>query len=222
MRLSSAYLLQILVASTSAQLLALPKLFAQDTDRQAPLIIMDPVGPAMPPTAKEPSSSQPQQPQQPPAQGGVLISDVMGRDRSFNVFAGFARDVESMARRLDDGSKNSTVLAPLNSAIEKLPGKPWEDPKDYGALGATAYDGDDGQERARRNIRRFVEAHVVPVSPWREGEKTRSLLDGDGEIWWENKDGTMLLQPGGIEIQSVASKVGNGEVWIIKAVRNYS
>ncbi|KAI1752115.1 FAS1 domain-containing protein [Xylaria castorea] len=218
MRLLPAYLLQILVISTSAQLLALPKLFAQDTDtdRQAPLIIMDPVGPAMPPT-KEPSSSQP-----PAQQGGVLISDVMGRDRSFNMFASFVRDVESVSRRLDDRSRNSTVLAPLNSAVEKLPGKPWEDPKDYGALGATAYDGDDGQERARRNIRRFVEAHVVPVSPWREGEKTRSLLDGDREIWWENKDGVMMLQPDDVEIQSVASRVGNGEVWIIKAVRNYS
>ncbi|TRX94145.1 hypothetical protein FHL15_004913 [Xylaria flabelliformis] len=215
MRFSSAYLLQILVASTSAQLLTLPKLFSQDTntdtDRQAPLI-MDPVGPAMPPTTKEPSSQQP-----PPAQGGVLISDVMGRDRSFNMFASFVRDVESVSRRLDDSSKNSTVLAPLNSAIEKLPGKPWEDPKDYSALGATAYDGDDGQERARRNIRRFVEAHVVPVSPWREREKTRSLLDGDKEIWWENKDGVMTLQPDGTEIQSVASRVGNGEVWVIKA-----
>ncbi|KAI8947218.1 hypothetical protein F4801DRAFT_561625 [Xylaria longipes] len=219
MRLSSAYLLQILVTSTTAQLLALPKLFPQDTDRQAPLIMdpVGPVGPAMPPTKEPPSH-----PQQPPAQGGVLISDVMGRDRSLNVFAGFARDVESIARRLDDGSKNSTVLAPLNSAIEKLPGKPWEDPKDYSALGATAYDGDEGQKRARRNIRRFVEAHVVPVSPWREGEKTPSLLDGDREIWWENKDGVMTLQPDGIEIQSVASRVGNGEVWIIKAARNYS
>ncbi|KAI1739105.1 FAS1 domain-containing protein [Xylaria scruposa] len=218
MRLLPTYLLHILVASTSAQLLALPNLFAQDTDtdRQAPLI-MDPVGPAMPPT-NEPSSH----PQQPPAQGGVLISDVMGRDRSFNMFASFVRDVESVSRRLDDKSKNSTVLAPLNSAIEKLPGKPWEDPKDYSALGATAYDGDDGQERARRNIRRFVEAHVVPASPWREGEKTRSLLDGDREIWWENKDGVMMLQPDGVEIQSIASRVGNGEVWVIKAVRNYS
>ncbi|KAI0474596.1 FAS1 domain-containing protein [Xylaria cf. heliscus] len=216
MRFSSACLLSIVVTSTSAQLLTRPKLFAQDTDRQAPLI-MDPVGPAMPPS-KDSSSH----PQQPPAQGGVLISDVMGRDRSFNVFAGFARDVESIARRLDDGSKNSTVLAPLNSAIDKLPGKPWEDPKDYGSLGATAYDGDEGQDRARRNIRRFVEAHIVPVSPWREGEKTLSLLDGDREIWWENKDGTLTLQPDGIEIQGVASRVGNGEVWIIKSVRNYA
>lgn len=172
MRLSSAYLLPILVASIPAQLI-LPKLFGStDTDRQTPLVMS---------------------PATPMSQGGVLISDVMGRDRSVNVFAGFARDVADIAKRLDDAGVNSTVLAPLNSAIEKLPGKPWEDQDDYSALGANAYEGDEGRDRARRNIRRFVEAHVVPVSPWREGEKARSLLDGDGEIWWEKKEGQMVV-----------------------------
>ncbi|KAI1366002.1 hypothetical protein F5Y08DRAFT_302365 [Xylaria arbuscula] len=204
MRFLSASLLFLLTASTSAYQPSFNKLFALNTDSQVPL---DPTMPDKAGTLEQP---------------GVLISDVMGRDRSVNVFAGFARDVEAVARRLDDSSANSTVLAPLNSAIDKLPGKPWEDQGDYSEFGATAYDGDDGQERARRNIRRFVQAHVIPTSPWKENEKTRSLLEGDKEIWWEMKDGAMVLQPDGIEIQNVASKVGNGEVWIIKAVRSYS
>ncbi|KAI1155837.1 hypothetical protein F4825DRAFT_447078 [Nemania diffusa] len=195
MRLSSSYALHILVALTASAQLLLPKLFSPKPPSQNPLI-MD--------------------------QGGVLISDVMGRDRSVNVFAGFSRDVAVIAKRLDDAGVNSTVLAPLNSAIEALPGKPWEDARDYGALGAAAYDGDDGRERAQRNIRRFVEAHVVPLSPWGEGERMTSLLEGDREIWWEKKEGKMMLQPDGIEIQSVASRVGNGEVWIIKGVRAFT
>lgn len=32
----------------------------------------------------------------------------------------------------------------------------------------------------------------------------------------------LQLQPDGIEIQSVASKVGNGEVWIVKGVRGHA
>ncbi|KAI0909203.1 hypothetical protein F4823DRAFT_595622 [Ustulina deusta] len=204
MRLSSAYLLCTLVASISAHRFPFDRLLAPEADSQTPL------GPTM--SKQQHTLSQP----------GVLISDVMGRDRSINVFAGFAREVEVVARRLDDSATNSTVLAPLNSAVDKLPGKPWEDPNDYNVLGATAYDGDEGQERARRNIRRFVQAHIVPSSPWRENERSRSLLDGDKEIWWEMKDGVMMLQPDGIEIQNVASKVGNGEVWIIKSVRRYA
>ena len=125
----------------------------------------------------------------------MILSDVMGRDRSINIFAGFIRDIETAARRLDDSAQNSTVLAPLNSAIEALPRKPWEDPRDYGRLGADAYEGEDGQERAQRNLRRFVEAHIVPKSPWDAGERVRALDGGDGEVWWEDKDGVKVVRP---------------------------
>ncbi|KAI0601458.1 hypothetical protein F4775DRAFT_589671 [Biscogniauxia sp. FL1348] len=203
--------LQILIATASAQLVALPYGIRPKVHNQQPLM------PVLPPTDK-PSGSD----LSGPTQGGVLISDVMGRDRSINIFASFTRDVASISDRLDSSSQNSTVLAPLNSAIDKLPRKPWEDPKDYDALGANAYEGEDGQSRAQRNLRRFVEAHVVTMSPWPENEKAKTLLDGDREIWWEAKDGTKILQPDGIEIQSIASRVGNGELWILKAVRNYT
>jgi paired amphipathic helix protein Sin3a len=140
-----------------------------------------------------------------------MLSDVMGRDRSINIFAGFTRDIESVSNRLDDSGKNSTVLAPLNSAIEKLPRKPWEDPKDYDALGTEAYEGEEGQERAQRNLRRFVEAHIVPVSPWKEGEKVKAI-GTDREVWWEEKDGKRVVKPGDIDVVSIASTVANGEV----------
>lgn len=183
-----------------------PDLKRNRGEAQAPL--MDPLapGPAIPPSDndkdEEPVSGGP---------GSVMLSDVMGRDRSINIFAGFTRDIESVSNRLDDGAKNSTVLAPLNSAIEKLPRKPWEDPKDYGALGADAYEGEDGQERAQRNLRRFVEAHIVPTSPWKEGEKVKAIGD-DREVWWEEQDGKRVVKPGDIEVVSVASTVANGEV----------
>jgi hypothetical protein len=104
----------------------------------------------------------------------------------------FVRDIESASRRLEDPSHNTTVLAPLNSAVEKLPRKPWEDPRDYDTLGASAYEGGEGHGRAQRNLQRFVEAHLVPVSPWQEGEKIRPI-GGDREIWWEEKGGTRLV-----------------------------
>lgn len=85
------------------------------------------------------------------------------------------------------------MLAPLNSAVEKLPRKPWEDPREYGALGPNAYEGGEGHERAQRNLRRFVEAHLVPASPWKEGEKIKTV-DGGREIWWEEKDGIRLVR----------------------------
>ena len=173
-----------------------------------------------------------------PSEGtdGVIISDVIGKDRIINIFAGFTRDIDNISRRLDDSSRNTTVLAPLNSEIQKLPRKPWESPKDYEELGTNAYAGSDGEDRAHRNLRRFVEAHVIPVSPWKEGERVESV--GGGKVWWESHDGKKLVdiiglsylstsligdkvQPGHIEVSSVASRVSNGEVWILKGALNY-
>ena len=122
---------------------------------------------------------------------GVIISDVIGKDRIINIFAGFTRDIDNISKRLDDASQNTTVLAPLNSEILKLPRKPWESPKDYEELGTNAYTGSDGEDRAHKNLRRFVEAHTIPVSPWKEGEKVESL--GGGKVWWEGNDGKKVV-----------------------------
>lgn len=166
-----------------------PPLRTDDFRVQRP--ILDSPGPAMPPSDQTPSGNPPTDP---PAggPGTVILSDVMGRDRSINIFAGLVRDVETVSRRLDDQSQNSTVLAPLNSAMEKLPRKPWEDPEEYDKLGADAYEGDDGWQRAQKNIRKFVEAHVVPQNPWAEGEKVK-VLGAEGEVWWEEKDGKKVV-----------------------------
>ncbi|KAK8016496.1 hypothetical protein PG993_014685, partial [Apiospora rasikravindrae] len=154
-------------------------------------------------------------------QNNVMLSDVMGRDRSINIFASLTRDVASIGERLEDPSQNSTVLAPLNSQIDALPRKPWEDAQDYEAFGATAaYEGDQGRDRAQKNLKKFAEAHILPLSPWKEGEKVKSLLTGDKEIWWENKDGKKVIHPEGIEVDNISGKVGNGELWTLKGVRN--
>lgn len=152
--------------------------------------------------------------------GDVILSDVIGNQRQINIFAGFTRDIETVSKRLDTTSLNTTVLAPLNSAISDLPRKPWEDPREYAALGANAYDGKNGEDRAHRNMRRFTEAHVVPVSPWKEGEKVKNM--NDENLWWEKKDGKTVVQPGNVEVDRIASRVANGEVWVLKGVLNYA
>lgn len=181
MKSTLLYSVFTLIATGSSRLLVTP-----DNDHQKPLN-MDPVGPGGPslPSFLMPPGSQ-------PAQGGVMLSDVMGKERSVNIFAGFTRDIQTIAQRLDDSTQNSTILAPLNSAMEKLPQKPWEDARDYDTLGTNAYEGEDGQERAQRNIRRFAEAHIVTASPWEEKEKVKTLL-GDREVWWESKDGKKMV-----------------------------
>ncbi|EME44263.1 hypothetical protein DOTSEDRAFT_112333, partial [Dothistroma septosporum NZE10] len=148
-----------------------------------------------------------------------ILSDIIGSHRQIQIFAGFTRDISSISSRLDDPSRNTTVLAPTNSAITSLPRKPWEDPQDYYAFGASAYEGEDGEDRAHRNMRRFAEAHVVPRSPWKEGDRVKTL--GGSEVWWESKNDKKLIMPGGVEVGSIVGKVGNGEVWVLNGVVNY-
>lgn len=98
-----------------------------------------------------------------------------------NIFSGFCRDIGAVANRLSSSSTSTILLAPVNSAIEGLPRKPWEDPND-----AVVYEGDDGKDKAQENLKKFVESHIVPKAPWPEGEKVKTLA-GD-EVWWV-KDG---------------------------------
>ncbi|KAG2412087.1 FAS1 domain-containing protein precursor [Aspergillus terreus] len=149
-----------------------------------------------------------------------VIADVLPRTRGINIFAGLTRDFESVESRLNDAKHNITVLAPRNSAIQGLPRKPWENPDDYAQFGeAAAYEGQDGQDRAKRNLKRFVDAHIVTTSPWAEGEEAETL-GGDTLRW--TKDGEKIyIQPGNIEVDSVAEKVSNGEVWVLNGVINY-
>lgn len=185
MRLTNPHtILALLPTLAIAQLIVLPinrHPATPDLPAQDDTILQHPI---MPDT----TTSQTSGPALGPGEGSVMLSDVMGRDRSINMFASFTRNVASIAARLDSSSQNSTVLAPLNSAIEGLPRKPWEDPADYDKYGAQAYEGSGGEDRAQENIKRFVEAHVVPVSPWKEGEKVVPI-GGGKEIWWEEKDG---------------------------------
>lgn len=100
------------------------------------------------------------------------------------------------------------MLAPLNSAIEALPRKLWEDPREDSA---DAYQGEQGQERAKANLKRFVEAHLVGVSPWEEGAKGETV--GGRKLWWETReDGRRVIMPDGVEVDKVASRVANGEL----------
>ncbi|KAF3001932.1 hypothetical protein E8E13_006833 [Curvularia kusanoi] len=147
------------------------------------------------------------------ASSGIIISDVIGRAQNIAIFSGLTRDIDAVSGRLEDASQNATVLAPDNSVMKSLKRKPWEDPEDYDQLGAQAYEGSSGSDRAHSNLERFVKSHIVPDSPWEEGKKVKTLAGN--EIWWESKNGQKMIQPGDIEVKSIADKVANGEIWML-------
>lgn len=183
-------ILSLILAPLTASQLVYPALLRRPiTQSRLPVVINQHQHPIMAdrPNIALPPSNNNEDPPPSSDTDNVIISDVIGMSRSINIFAGFTRDIDTIASRLEDQSTNTTVLCPLNSAIQKLPRKPWEDPREYAAMGDKAYQGEDGEDRAHRNLRRFVEAHVVLGSPWKAGEKKETV--GGGKVWWEEKDG---------------------------------
>ena len=169
----------------------------------------------MNPGPVQPPSSEGQDNEDNGGDGSLTISDVLPKTRSINIFASLCRDVGGVAGRLENQGDNTTLLAPLNSVMQNLPRKPWEDrPDDDTGVSAAS-----NEDKAARNLQRFVEEHVVPTSPWEEGKKVKTL--GGQELWWERKEGKRIVMPGDLEVDGVVGRVGNGEIWAVKGVVNY-
>jgi Fasciclin domain len=187
-----------------------------------------------------PSSDKSQTPSSSPNSHSPTLYDTLPLTRRINIFSSLLRDHPDMSKILSESPQstsqstsqnrlsnlNITILAPLNSAMQSLPHKPWESPQDYQNLGERAYDGESGQERAQRNLRSFVEGHVVPrgAAEWGEGVRVETLAGGGRELWWESREEgkekkkNKVIMPDGVEVEGVESKATNGEVWVLKGV----
>jgi len=155
-----------------------------------------------------------------PSDSTLSISDILPKTRNINIFASLTRDISSVAGRLESTKPedNTTLLAPLNSAMQALPRKPWEDrPGDNSGISAAR-----NEDKAAQNLARFVEEHVVPTSPWKAGKEGRIKTLGGQELWWEEKDGKKVVMPGNLEVDGVVGRVGNGEIWAVQGVVNYA
>lgn len=166
--------------------------------------------------------------------GQLTISDILPSQRQINIFAGLTRDIGSLTSRLESSlpDSNTTLLAPLNSAMQNLPRKPWEDrPDDDSGVSAAS-----NEDKAAENLRRFVLEHVIPISPWKEGKEnavktlwSQEEEDDNGrEIWWETRGGgdngseqRKVIMPGEVVVDKVIGRVGNGEIWSLRGVVNY-
>ncbi|KAF8424603.1 hypothetical protein EV426DRAFT_83778 [Tirmania nivea] len=156
-----------------------------------------------------------------------ILSDIISIDRDISVFSGLTRSVAEVGARLKDENKNTTVLAPKNTIITNLPRKPWEDPHDeeeasaQGTLPAELYRGDSGEDRAASNLRKFVEAHLIGISPWQKGKANQVTTLQGKTLWWEEEEGVRKIYPDGIVVEQVKDDVPNGQIWVLNGVINY-
>ncbi|KAF7508932.1 hypothetical protein GJ744_008488 [Endocarpon pusillum] len=231
--LSCCALLFTSLGQISTCRLVLPNLIRQAPSSLNPIRIQDkiqtPIMPVIPSNnandAEDDNMSTPHKP---------TLYDTLPLTRRINIFSSLVRDHPNLPTLLGSHDNNNhrdndqnptsfTILAPLNSALQSLEHKPWEDSNDYATFGERAYDGQGGEERAKGNLKSFVERHVVPQSPWRMGEKVKNLAGR--EVWWEEREEEeggerkkRVIMPQAVEVDEVVSKAGNGEVWVLKGV----
>ncbi|KAG5993071.1 hypothetical protein E4U43_003594 [Claviceps pusilla] len=211
-------------------------------DRQSPPVVEAPVeahpattipkiktrSPSSPQTSPHHTTPPAQDRYAPKPQTSVSLADTIGPHRSISSFSSFTRVNPATAHLLDDLAAKMTLLAPLNSAIDALPRKPWEEPEPTPPPpdqdpDQTSQEGQQAQDRAKHNLDRFVRAHIVlGMAPWKEGTKAETLAGG-GQIWWEERedDGVRVVYPDGMEVERVAARVANGELWILRGVLNF-
>ncbi|POS83258.1 hypothetical protein EPUL_004355, partial [Erysiphe pulchra] len=131
----------------------------------------------------------------------VMLSDTLGITRVVSGFAGMTRNFPHITSKLGNGRTQKTILAPSNEAIAAMPRKAWENPDEYSTLGSEVYEGEEGKERADQNLQKFVESHIIPLSPWADNVKVKTLAGT--EYWWHMKDGHRIIQPGDIKVLEV-------------------
>ncbi|CAE6437005.1 unnamed protein product [Rhizoctonia solani] len=125
---------------------------------------------------------------------GPTLADLLTIQQSSSIFYDYLREIPDIVDRLTDTSGNvmSTAFVPKNKAIITLPRKPHLGPVEEGIeiLAGREYD-----ERSRRNIARWISAHVVPSHPIELVGSHSTMLRGksihfeckdEGEKTWEH------------------------------------
>ncbi|ERF72316.1 hypothetical protein EPUS_02203 [Endocarpon pusillum Z07020] len=184
---SGCALLFTTLAQTSTCRLVLPNLFRQAPSSLNPIRIQDniqaPIIPLIPSNDAEDDSTMSDRHK-------PSLYDTLPLTRRINIFSSLLRDHPNLPTLLSSHNNNHhndqnptsfTILAPLNSALQSLEHKPWEDSNDYATFGERAYDGQGGEERAKGNLKSFVERHVVPQSPWGAGGREGGVVGGEGQ-----------------------------------------
>ncbi|CUA67093.1 hypothetical protein RSOLAG22IIIB_07180 [Rhizoctonia solani] len=125
---------------------------------------------------------------------GPTLADLLTIQQSSSIFYDYLREIPQVVDRLEDTSGNvlSTVFVPKNAAVITLPRKPHlgsvEDQIEI--LSGREYD-----ERSRRNIAKWISAHVVPNHPIELSGSHPTMLHGksihfeckdEGEKTWEH------------------------------------
>lgn len=153
-----------------------------------------------------------------PKKGQPLLRTELAVTTDVSIFAGYARDYESVGQRFNSKREFTVVMAPKDEAVVQLGAKPWEFPTPVDP----SLTEKEKEEVARRNILWFLLSHM------HYGEIEQGGLIGKmnnkfviysetGEkLTVEPEDEKLVITSKGIKATvSDARPVENGVIWIL-------
>ncbi|ORY80357.1 hypothetical protein BCR37DRAFT_381025 [Protomyces lactucae-debilis] len=151
-----------------------------------------------------------------PPSGKPTLSDIM--DKRCTIINDYMMGSPDVMQRLQDDTKQTLILAPLNAAIIALPQKPWISMDSASGSGSKeASSAQRNEENAEANIARFVKQHVVAQYPLTAGVRVPTM--NGGSIWFEEdmKTSVKRVYPGGHRVVS-EKQAANGAIWIVDGI----
>ncbi|KAF8645690.1 hypothetical protein AX16_007639 [Volvariella volvacea WC 439] len=105
------------------------------------------------------------------------LADLLTIEPSASIFYSYARELE-LSRVFGDDSESAkkiTVLVPTNKAVMALARKPHQDPVpvDEGVIISE----EEFEARSKKNVERWVQAHIIPQSPITLDQTYQTLLE---------------------------------------------
>ncbi|PFH46049.1 hypothetical protein AMATHDRAFT_77840 [Amanita thiersii Skay4041] len=131
----------------------------------------------------------------PQAHSAPSLTDLLTVEQSASIFYSYARELE-LSKLFSDNSAKITIFAPTNKAVMALARKPHQDP--VMADDGISISEEEYERMSKRNVERWVSAHIVPESP----------IDLDSTSPYQT-----LLERKEISFKPVSKSNGQGPVW---------
>ncbi|KAG8699697.1 hypothetical protein FRC09_006453 [Ceratobasidium sp. 395] len=136
---------------------------------------------------------------------GPTLADVLTLQQGSSIFYDYVRDLPDVVGRLTDagGDVASTVFVPRNKAVIGLTRKPHLGPVEDNI---EILSGREHDERARKNVLKWISAHIIPSHPIElagahstmlEGKSITFKCESEAERTWENctiENGVKIVQ----------------------------
>ncbi|KAF9266803.1 hypothetical protein L218DRAFT_857113 [Marasmius fiardii PR-910] len=145
------------------------------------------------------------------------LADLLTIESSTSIFYSYARELE-LSRLLSEESAQLTLLAPTNKAVMALARKPHQGSEE---MDGTVLSEEEFDTISKRNVERWVSAHIIPqILKTIERRTYSTLLEGKSVVFSSGSSWEDMTLEDGIHITDM-KQASNGVIYVIDSTINF-